>query len=107
MAHGSSGILVYLASHGINTKVGRLVLNGTDVIEINWQWRLRVNVLQVPLERLAVQFVSQFHARRNVTSLDCVKIWNHAVEVVLVLICPDVNETTIVAEDDLVGTAWK
>lgn len=77
----------------------------SDVEEIPGHGRLRIDVLQVPLERLALEIATKLNARAHVSGRDLIEAVYDLVEVVAVLVRPHVDETTLVLVDHFDGAA--
>lgn len=105
MAKRGANVLVSLAAHAVQTEVQPDVLDCTDVIEVHWDGSFRIDVLQVPAERLALQIFAELNARAHVTGVDVIEIGNHVMKVSFVLVGPHVDQAPVVLEDDFVGAA--
>ena len=78
---------------------------GSDVVEVDGNGRFRVDIVQVPFEGLAVERLAELDALAQVAGVDPVQLGYDLVEVAGVLVGPDVDEPTVVLEDDLIGAA--
>jgi len=94
-------------AHRVDAEVERLVLKSAYVVEIDRQWRLGIDVLQIPLEILTAEVFPQLEAVGDVACLDCVEIRDRPVKVLDIVVGPDVDQAAVVAENDLVGASWE
>jgi hypothetical protein len=77
------------------------------MIEMKRNRCIRVDILEIPSERLALEVLAQLDTRRQVTGLDPVQFGHDLVEVGRVLVRPHVDHAAVVLVDDLVRAAWE
>lgn len=77
------------------------------MIEVFGKWRLGIDVLQVPLERFALESFAQIDSILDLASINHIQVGYDLVEVRDVFVRPDVHEAAIVLEYDLVCAAWE
>lgn len=66
---------------------------------------VRIDVLEIPTERLALELLSQLETFGQIARLDLAQLGYDLVKVADVLVGPDVDHATIVLVDDLLRTA--
>ncbi|RNA33889.1 hypothetical protein BpHYR1_021112 [Brachionus plicatilis] len=107
MARSGAALATTLPVHCVQTQVKLFILHGANVVEIFWQGRLWINVVQVPLERLALEPLSQLDPWTQIASVYQVQVRHNLVKVLGVLVCPDVDKAPVVLENDAISSAWK
>lgn len=107
MARLHSRGLSVLLSVCVDTSFRETVHNSSERSEVGWKRGFRVDVLEVPLERLALESVSKFPPFADVSSIDVSGGRNHLVEERLVFVHPYFSSTSSIVMDDLSSSAGK
>lgn len=78
-----------------------------QMIIVNRHGCVRIDVLEIPTERLALKILSQLETFGQIARLDFAQLGYNLVKVANVLVGPDVDHATIVLVDDLLRAAWE